>query len=315
MRFPILFTAALLALAPFSALAAITVHEQGTIDRDQVLVGDLFDGAGDAAMQPVGTAPAAGQRNTYDVSALMRVAKAYDLDWKPQRLDIKSVINRASTKVTTAQIQQAVTDVVLAQLPGDAAKGKVDVQLDRRALDIDLPADTAVTAIKLVDSTYDPKSYRFTGTLAVEQSGGRDPYMTPLTGRAVPQLDVPVIAKRIESGAVIGDSDLDIVQMAADRIGPDMVRDRTALIGKETRRALTPGSTVAERDLRAAQLVKRGTTVTMIVERGALRITARGRALADAAVGEQVRVQNLQSNKTVEGLVQPGGDVLVISNS
>ena len=52
----------------------------------------------------------------------------------------------------------------------------------------------------------------------------------------------------------------------------------------------------------------------MIVERGALRITARGRALSDAAAGETVRVINLQSNKTVEGLVQPNGDILVTSN-
>ena len=303
-----------LSLLATPAVAAVTLRDSVTLDRDQVLVGDLFDGAGDQATQPVGSAPAPGQKSTYDVAALGRVARAYNLDWKAQRLDARTVVTRASTKVTTPQIQEAVTEFVTGQLPVDTAKAKLDIQLDRRTLDLDLPADIKLGAIKLVDGNYDPISFRFTGTLTVDQGEGRDPFMLPLTGRAVPQLDVPIVAKRIEAGTVIGESDLDTMTVGADRLGPELVRSKQDLIGKEAKRALPQGATIATRDLQAAQLVKRGALVTMIVERGELRITAKGRALADGAVGQTVRVLNLQSNKTVEGVIDASGDVHVTTN-
>ena len=311
----LLLTLLVLTLAASPAAAAVTLREAVTLDRDQVLVGDLFDGTGEQATQPVGSAPVLGQKNTYDVAALGRVARAYDLDWKAPRLDVKAVVTRASTKVTTPQIQQAISDYVATQLPADAGRAKLDVQLDRRALDLDLPADAKLGTVKFVDGSYDPASYRFTGTLTVEQGEGRDPVLLALTGRAVPQVDVPIMARRLEAGTVIGETDLDTMTVAADRLGPDLVRTKGELVGKEAKRPLPQGATVAARDLQAAQLVKRGTLVTMIVERGALRITAKGRALTDAAAGQPVRLMNLQSNKTVEGLVDATGDVHITPNS
>lgn len=293
---------------------AATVREQTTIDRDQVVVGDLFDDVGEAAAQPVGTAPAPGAKNTYDVSALNRVAKAYNLNWQPNRLDVKAIVSRAATKVSTAQIQDAVRTTLADQIKTGTTT-KYDVQLDRRQLELNLPASQTVANVKLVDFNYDPKSYRFSSSLIVELNGTDTAPVTALTGRAVPQYEVPVVLHRIEPGVVIAESDLSYITVAADKITPDLIRDINQMAGRETRRPLMEGSTISANDLRPALLVKRGNMVTMVVETGSLRITARGRALADAAKGQTVRVMNLQSNKTVEGTVSDNGDVLIGSNS
>lgn len=305
MKFILAFLLFVLTAAPAMALA---LRDQTTVDRDQVLVGDLFDDAGANAMQPVGTAPTPGSRNTYDVSALARVAKAYGLDWQPSRLDQRCVITRATTKVTNLQIEEAVREALATNT---SEKAKYDIQLDRRAMELNLPASQQVVSVKLIDTNYDLKSYRFTGTLMVELANNEQPSITQLAGRAVPQIDVPVVTHQVDAGVTLADSDLSYVTITADRMSTDLIRSAAELVGKETRRALPEGSTIADRDLRPAQLVKRGALVTMVIDNGMLHITARGRALGDGARGENVRVMNLQSNKIVEGTINSTGDVLV----
>lgn len=301
-----------LAILFTSPSIAATLKEQATIDREQVVVGDLFDDAGDAAAQPVGSAPAPGGKNTYDVSALNRVARAYNLQWQPANLNVKTIVTRAATKVSTALIQDAVRAALASQTTQAA---KYDVQLDRRLMEINLPASQHIAAVRLVDPTYDPKGYRFNGTLMVDLEGGEAPSVTPVSGRAVPQYDVPVIAKAVQPGTVLAESDLNYVTMAADRINADLVRDIEQLKGKEVRRSLIEGSTISQRDLRPTQLVKRGNMVTMIVKNGALQITVKGRALGDGAQGDTLKVMNEQSKKVVEGTVNASGDVQIIGNS
>lgn len=307
-----LLTLVLLLTATATPAVALTLRDQTTIDRDQVLVGDLFDDAGANAAQPVGTAPAPGAKTTYDVSALTRVARAYGMDWQPTHLDVHCTVTRATTKVTNIQIQEAVREALATTT---SEKGKYDIQLDRRTMEINLPASQHVSTVKLIGLSYDPKGYRFNGSLVVELGDGDQPSVTSLSGRAVPMIDVPVVAHNIDSGITIAESDLDYITMTADRVPADTIRSPADLINKETRRGLPMGSTIAERDLRPAQLVKRGALVTLVVDSGMLHITARGRALADAAAGQPVRIMNLQSNKVVDGVVGPNGDVLVTTNS
>jgi flagella basal body P-ring formation protein FlgA len=61
----------------------------------------------------------------------------------------------------------------------------------------------------------------------------------------------------------------------------------------------------------AAPAIKRGDTVVMVYVAPGLQLTARGKALTDAAVGQTVRLTNLQSNRTVEAVVTGPGTVAV----
>ena len=289
-----------------------TLKSDVTIDRDQVLVGDLFDDVGDAAAQPVGTAPAPGSKNTYDVSALNRVSRAYSLGWVPGSLDTKLVVSRASTNISTLQIQDAVRVAIGDKIKGTTASNKYDVQLDRRQMEINLPASQSIASIKLVDVDYDMRSYRFRGSLVAEMAKGDNPTIVPVTGRAIPQYDVPVAAHSVQPGESLAESDLNYVTLGADKMTDDLIRSANDLVGKEVRRSLMEGSTISQRDLRPAQLVKRGNLVTMVVANGGLHITAKGRALADGAEGDVVKVMNLTSNKVIEGTVNERGDVEVV---
>lgn len=53
--------------------------------------------------------------------------------------------------------------------------------------------------------------------------------------------------------------------------------------------------------------VRRGEPVTLTFEAPGLRLTAKARALHDAGAGERVRLQNLQSNRTIDAIVTGPG--------
>ena len=73
-----------------------------------------------------------------------------------------------------------------------------------------------------------------------------------------------------------------------------------------------PAGTPLERGVLAADpVVRRGESVTLFATQGGLEIRAPGRALTDAAPGERVRVQNVNSLKIVEGRADNSGRVRV----
>jgi flagellar basal body P-ring formation protein FlgA len=76
-------------------------------------------------------------------------------------------------------------------------------------------------------------------------------------------------------------------------------------------RRLNAGAPVRSSDLTAPRVVRRGDAVTIAVVSGALRIASPGRALADAARGDNVRVVSLATNRTLEGVAAAPGEVRI----
>lgn len=83
------------------------------------------------------------------------------------------------------------------------------------------------------------------------------------------------------------------------------------LTGKQLRRFMPAGAVVRVSDVRAPVLVARNTLVRMQFVKGALTISAEGRALSNGALGEEVRVMALQSKSTIAGVVVGEGVVQV----
>ena len=90
-----------------------------------------------------------------------------------------------------------------------------------------------------------------------------------------------------------------------------MLRRLADLAGRLTRRPLPEGTAVTADALDAALLIHRGQSVILAARAGGLEVRAPGRALADAAAEQRVRVQNLNSLKIVEGVADTEGVVRV----
>jgi flagellar basal body P-ring formation protein FlgA len=84
------------------------------------------------------------------------------------------------------------------------------------------------------------------------------------------------------------------------------------LQARSTSRPLPMGTTLTIDMFKTDMVIKHGQDVTLVASAGGIEVRAAGRALADAAGGARVKVQNLSSLKVVEGVVE-GADVVRVA--
>ena len=89
------------------------------------------------------------------------------------------------------------------------------------------------------------------------------------------------------------------------------IAEAQTIIGMEVRRSINRGSLITPDLLAAPDAVERGDHVIITASSGSFTVRSRGKALANAAIGEQVLVENLQSSRTVKGRVTGPGQVLI----
>jgi flagella basal body P-ring formation protein FlgA len=86
----------------------------------------------------------------------------------------------------------------------------------------------------------------------------------------------------------------------------------TDLEARTVQRPLPMGTTLTIDMFKPDLVIKHGQEVTLVAAAGGIEVRATGRALADAAGGTRVKVQNLSSLKVVEGVVE-GPDLVRVS--
>jgi flagella basal body P-ring formation protein FlgA len=281
---------------------AASLRGETEVNRPTVKLSDVFDDLPDGVDCDIARAPAPGKSITYDANVLTHLVKQYKLDWQPQSSD-HITIRTVGTKLSNEEIRSAITEKVRAQ----DIKGDIDVVFDNRLTDIILPSDRAAS-FALNNFSYDGINKRFRTELSADGFSG--PINLPLMGHIVVRHSVPVLARRLEAGTLVGANDLDWVKVTDDRmIG--VVTSQEQLIDHELRHDMEAGQPFHEHDVAPPRMVVRGTLVTMKIETPFMVIAAQGKALQDGKLGDVVRVINTQSNRTVEGVVDGAGVVRI----
>ncbi|MCL6705513.1 flagellar basal body P-ring formation protein FlgA [Pseudomonas sp. R2.Fl] len=85
------------------------------------------------------------------------------------------------------------------------------------------------------------------------------------------------------------------------------------VVGMVTKRTLLPGRTIPVSALREPFAVKRGSNLRLTFAIGNMLISASGSPLQDAAIGDVIKVRNLDSGVIVTGTVMADGTVQVIA--
>jgi flagella basal body P-ring formation protein FlgA len=95
----------------------------------------------------------------------------------------------------------------------------------------------------------------------------------------------------------------------AEVAGEPASRDRS--IGMQLRRGMRAGTPIRAADLVRPDFVVRDQAVTIIYQVPGLYLTTRGKAIESGAEGDTVSVLNLQSKRTLTGVVTGRGQVTV----
>ncbi|MFW5930638.1 MAG: flagellar basal body P-ring formation chaperone FlgA [Desulfosalsimonas sp.] len=123
-----------------------------------------------------------------------------------------------------------------------------------------------------------------------------------IPGRVRAVVPVAVAAGNLERGDVLKESDVNMKpQNIADLRSPCL--DRKDAVGKRVKRSVSAGRALSKSDIDRPVLVKRRQMVSMVLEKGSMRLQARGVAEENGKKGDVIRVKNTRSAREVSCVV------------
>ncbi|MGY8638749.1 flagellar basal body P-ring formation chaperone FlgA [Bradyrhizobium sp. 14AA] len=304
----VLLALALPARAADDGIAAPTLRASVTVTSDVVRVGDLIDNAGSAALIPVYRSPDLGTTGALPVAQVLSVLRAKQVIGVMTG-DIKEVqVTRLARTLANKDLENAVASALERRFGlGDAAN--ITVTFDRGVSDMRLDASNT-GALQPVATRYDARGGRF--DIAFEISNDNNPTATKLrfTGTAIETVEVAVLTRDIDRADLLKSSDVTLERRPkAEVTGEPASRDRT--VGMQLRRPMRAGTPIRVADIVKPDFVQRDQSVTIIYQVPGLHLTTRGKAIESGAEGDTVSVLNLQSKRTLTGVVTGRGQVTV----
>lgn len=286
------------ALSAFAHAQHSVILKSKLVSEDGVItLSDLFEVEGEVGAIELARAPAPGERLSLDPGYIRTVAREAGLDWANAAGLLRISVERAARQVTDQEIRDLVAETLYMDT------GKVhQISLSSARAVLAAPVDTMGAPV-LTSIEHDERTGLFRAEIAAWPEG--EPRR--VGGRAMPVIDIPVLARTVQRGEVIGADDLEWMSVPSNTIRAQMLTDASGLVGQAARRVLQPGRALRETDFEAPVMIARGETVSLVFQAGTLVLTAQARALENVAEGERARFVNLQSNRTIEAIaIAPG---------
>ena len=299
---------ALPAQAADDSIAAPTLRASVTVTADVVRVGDLIDNAGSAALIPVYRSPDLGTTGALPVAQVLGVLRAKQVIGVVTG-DIREVqVTRLARTLGSKDLESAVASALERRFGlGDAAN--ISVTFDRGVSDMRLDASNS-GALQPVSTRYDARTGRF--DIAFEIGNDNNPVPTKLrfTGIAIETVEVAVLTRDVDRAELLKSSDITMERRPkAEVTGEPASRDRS--IGLQLRRTMRAGTPIRVADIVKPDFVQRDQSVTIIYQVPGLYLTTRGKAIESGTEGDTVSVINLQTKRTLTGVVTGRGQVTV----
>jgi flagella basal body P-ring formation protein FlgA len=303
--------AVLLAAGTASALAedvlVPALRANVNVTSDVVRIGDVVDNAGNAAQIAIYRAPDLGTTGTLATAQVLGVLRAHQVIGVDTK-DLKAIsVTRLARTLDAADIERQVARA-LERRGGLGEAANLSLTFDRDVQTLQLDAANTGT-LQPVSARYEPRSGRFDVSFEIANDASV-PTKLRFTGNAVETVEAAVLARDVERNEVLKSSDVVVERRPKAEVGNDTAsRDRA--VGMQARKQMRTGQALRSADLAKPDLVTRDQNVTLIYESSGLYLTIRGKALEGGTEGDVVNVLNLQSKRTVSGVVVGRGQVSV----
>ncbi|MFL6792213.1 MAG: flagellar basal body P-ring formation chaperone FlgA [Bradyrhizobium sp.] len=301
-------TADALAQTPRDLIATPALRANVTVAGDIVRIGDLVDNAGSAGAIAIYRAPDLGTTGSLPVAQVLNTLRTHQVIGVDTR-ELKEIsVTRLARTLAAREIELALARALERRNGlGDAAS--LSLTFDRDPGDIRLEVANS-GAMQPTSVRYEPRNNRFDVTFEVANDNGTAPTKLRFTGSAIETIEAAVLARNVERGDVLKSSDVVIERRPKVEVGADAAARDNAL-GMQARRQLRAGQALKTADLAKPDLVQRDQSVTLIYEAAGLYLTMRGKALENGTEGDVVNVMNLQSKRSVSGIVTGRGQVSI----
>ena len=287
--------------------AAPVLRANVNVASDVVRIGDVVDNAGSAAQIAIYRAPDLGTTGSLSTAQVLGALRAHQVIGVDTR-DLKTIsVTRLARTLDSKDIEFQVARA-LERRNGLGEAANLSLTFDRDVQTLQLDASNTGN-LQPVAARYDSRSGRFDVSFEIA-SDASVPTKLRFTGTAVETVEAAVLARGLERNEILKSSDVLIERRPKSEVGND-VASRDSAVGMQARRQLRAGQALRTTDLVKPDLVTRDQSVTLIYESSGLYLTIRGKALEGGTEGDVVNVINLQSKRTVSGIVVGRGQVSV----
>jgi len=302
-----------LAVTPAAAQLGATAYtparlkSQVTVSSDIVRIGDLVENAGPSANTPIFRAPDLGETGAVPVRAVLDAVRPHGLVGVDVRGMSEIAVTHASRTISSDAVEQRIAATLAARY-GIGKPENLKVAFDQLVRPIELPV-TSATEPMLARLSYDKAGGRFDVTFELAASRAQWRY----TGTAIETVEAAIATRALARGDLIKQNDIAIERRPKSEFSSDLPARVADIVGLAARGNVRAGQSLRNSDLMKPELVKKNEMVLLHYEVPGIVLTMRGQALDSGTEGDLVNVLNIQSKRTIQGVITGAGRVTILS--
>ncbi|NVK35519.1 MAG: flagellar basal body P-ring formation protein FlgA [Rhodobacteraceae bacterium] len=279
--------------------------------NDIVTVGDFYQNAGALADEPLFRAPDLGTSGAVPADLVSKRAKQVGLENAgTDGLESVTVHRRADT-YDVERLKELVAESLANE---DALVDPQDLEITffRTPRDVQInPA--SVEPVVVNNIAWSSRNNRFNISYSIDV-GGRYEKLT-LSGHAMETVEVLALTRAVGKGSVVQERDFTRIRLPKKSVPTNAANDAKTLIGLAARQNMKAGMPLLQSNFERPILISRGEKVTLTFLMPGMKLTTRGQAMIEGAMGDIIDVMNLQSRRTVPAEIIGRGQVRVLSNA
>ena len=115
---------------------------------------------------------------------------------------------------------------------------------------------------------------------------------------------VVTAARPLPRGHLVAATDVRLIERDVSTMQRGYYANIKALAGLRLKQPVLAGQVITPAMLAADRVIRRGQSVTIVAAGGGINISMGGKALADGALNQRIRVENSNSGRVIEGIVR-----------
>lgn len=123
--------------------------------------------------------------------------------------------------------------------------------------------------------------------------------------------DVAVAVRSLSRNSIVQAADVQLAEREVSSLRQGYLVDLNNVIGQQVIRPVRPNQVIANHALKAAATINKGDEVVISARGRSMSVRMPGIALEEGAMGQQIRVRNIRSQRVIRGRVTAPGQVEV----
>ena len=301
------------AATPVTAPAATSGHiatlkAAASVSSDLVRIGDLIDNAGADADTPIFRAPDVGTAGAVTVDQVLDAVRPYHIYLVDTGGRTEIEVSHIGRTIGATEIEASIARTFAGRYGlGEARNLTVTLDLPARPLSVEASAigDLVPTAL-----LFDPRSGRFDISLGLPGGSARRAWR--FTGTVVETIAAVVATRALARGEIVRAADVTTERRPKSEAGAEAVVAENEAVGLAVRQPVRSGQALRRLDLMRPELVHRDDNVTLVYAVPGILLTTQGKAVDAGSEGDMINVVNVQTKRTIQGVVTGANRVTVM---